>query len=259
MKTLLITGLLTLAPLTAAIAQTCSKQSPAHTVALVELYTSEGCSSCPPADSTLRTLGRNFAGKQVGLDQLVPIALHVDYWDYIGWKDRFSSKTFTQRQHWLSARAGSHTVYTPEFFVAGQELRNWSGGVAAAVRRINSTPARADIGITLGKPTAGSVAVQVRAHAAQGGMLFLALYENSLSSAVQAGENRGSTLQHDYVVRQWVGPIAIDVTAAGASASWSQSLAIPAGADAHNLGVAAFVQSERGEVLQALALPVCSA
>ncbi|RJG06850.1 DUF1223 domain-containing protein [Noviherbaspirillum cavernae] len=234
-----------------AVAQACSKQSPAHTVALLELYTSEGCSSCPPADQFVSKL------RDAGLtaEQVVPLSLHVDYWDYIGWKDIYAKRTFTERQRWLSERASSRTIYTPEIFVAGKELRNWRSGVPAAVRRANERPAQADIRIALGALSDAGLPVDVNAQSAQGGQLFVALYENGLTSVIRAGENRGVTLQHDYVVRDWIGPIALN--GAPGKAQLQRALALPAGA-AKNLGVAAFVQSDTGEVLQALALPVCA-
>lgn len=261
MKTVLMTLLLSAAPLSVAIAQTCSKHSPPHTVALLELYTSEGCSSCPPADRTLSQLRSAAAGgaQGLGIDQVVPLSLHVDYWNDIGWKDVFSSKTYTDRQHWLSNLANSRTVYTPEMFVAGQELRNWTGGIATAVRRINQQPARADIGITLGKIAGGSLPVQINAQTNQGGKLYVALYENGLSSAVRAGENSGAVLHHDYVVRQWLGPIPLSGKVGSEQAVVAQALVVPAGAVTRQLGVAAFVQTDKGEVLQSLALPLCSA
>lgn len=258
MKTVLMIFLSYAAPWVAAQAQSCSRQSPAHTVALLELYTSEGCSSCPPADRALSQL-RAQTNSATGLDQVVPLALHVDYWDHIGWKDLFSNKTFTERQRWLSNLANSRTVYTPEMFIAGQELRNLSGGIAAAVQQINRQPARADIGISLGRLSAGTLPVEVSTRTAQAGNLFVALYENELVSKVRSGENGGATLRHDYVVRQWVGPIALEAKADARKVSLNRALAVPGSAVAHNLGVAAFVQSERGEVLQALALPLCSA
>ena len=260
MKTVLMTLLLCAAPLTPAVAQTCSKHSPAHTVALLELYTSEGCSSCPPADRALRQLriAAGGSGAALGIDQLVPLSLHVDYWDYIGWKDLFSSKAYTERQRWLSNLANSRTVYTPEMFVAGQELRNWSGGIPAAVRRINQQQAKADIGISLGKPGAGTLPVEVSARAGQAGALYVALYENGLSSDVKAGENTGVVLRHDYVVRRWLGPIALGGKPGAQQVTLARSLSLPVGAVAKNLGVAAFVQTDKGEVLQALALPLCS-
>lgn len=232
-------------------AQTCSKQSPVHTVALLELYTSEGCNSCPPADrfvSGLRATG-------LGAEQVVPLSLHVDYWDYIGWKDVFAKRAFTERQRWLSDLASSRTVYTPEIFIAGRELRNWRGGVASTVKRINERPAQAQIGITLGQPAGGSLPVEISARTPGDGKLFVALYENGLTSDVKTGENRGTVLRHDYVVRDWIGPIALSVDGRTAL---PRALTVPPGAVARNLGVAAFVQNERGEVLQVLALPLCS-
>lgn len=261
MKTVLMSLLLSATPLSAAIAQTCSKHSPPHTVALLELYTSEGCSSCPPADRTLSQLRNTAAGgaQGLGIDQVVPLSLHVDYWNDIGWNDVFSSKTYTDRQHWLSNLANSRTIYTPEMFVAGQELRNWSGGIASAVRRVNQQPARADIGITLGKLDGVNLPVQIRAQASQGGRLFVALYENGLTSDVKAGENNGAVLHHDYVVRQWLSPITLSGKPGTEQAAVTRALTVPAGAVTRQLGVAAFVQTDKGEVLQALALPLCSA
>jgi hypothetical protein len=232
-------------------AQACSKQSPAHTVALLELYTSEGCNSCPPADRFVSGLGA--AG--LDTDRVVPLALHVDYWDYIGWKDPFANRLFTERQYWLSAQAKSRTVYTPEIFIAGQELRNWRGATAAAVRRINERPAEAQIAVSAGAPSGGRLPVEVKAKAARDAALYVVLYENDVSSDVKAGENRGVQLRHDHVVRDWIGPVALD--GQDGKATLPRPLAVPAGALARNLGVAAFVQTPRGEVLQALALPLC--
>ena len=193
------------------------------------------------------------------MDQVVPLSLHVDYWDYIGWKDGFANPAFTLRQRWLSELANSRTIYTPEMFVAGQELRNWRGGTAAAIQRINARPAQAEIGMVLGNAADGNLPVQVSAASMQNGKLFIALYENDLATAVKAGENRGVTLKHDYVVRAWLGPFALSVQAKNGKAVLAQKLPLPPGAVMKNLGVAAFVQTDKGEVLQALALPLCSA
>jgi len=241
---------LLLAPWSGALAQACSKHSPPHTVALLELYTSEGCSSCPPADRFLGAL--HDAGLDAG--QVVPLALHVDYWDYIGWKDRFSRSDFGERQRWLADQASTRTIYTPEFFVAGHELRDWRGDIAATVKRINRRPAQASIDISLGKRRDGKLPVEVRARAPQGGQLFVALYQNGLSSDIGAGENRGVRLRHDYVVREWIGP---NVLKDDGDTMLSRALVLPADAAPKDLGVAAFVQTAHGEVLQALALPLC--
>lgn len=245
---------LLLAPWSGAFAQACSKhkQSPAYTVALLELYTSEGCSSCPPADRFVSGLrnGRLAA-------QAVPLSLHVDYWDYIGWQDRFARPAFSVRQRWLANLASSRTIYTPEIFVAGRELRGWHDGLAATVAQINRRPARADISITQGKRMGDGLPLEVRARAPQGGKLFVALYENGISSEIRAGENHGAVLRHDFVVRDWIGPLA--VAGDGGNVVLPRALTVPSGASSGNLGIAAFVQNEQGEVLQALALPVCGA
>src|SRR5579863_4246289 len=95
--------------------------SPATRVSLMELYTSEGCDSCPPAEGWLASLrddGRLWK-------QLVPVAFHVDYWDELGWKDPFDSHGYTLRQQRISSHAGNLTIYTPEFVLDGGEWRNW--------------------------------------------------------------------------------------------------------------------------------------
>ena len=264
MKTTLLARLAILSSLihlSPVLAQACTRHSPPHTVALLELYTSEGCSSCPPADRVLGNLRAGAGAGTVapGADRLVPLALHVDYWDYIGWKDMFSSRVYTDRQRWLSKQAGSRTIYTPEMFIEGREMRNWADGIPAAVRRINSRPARADIGIALGKLGSEGLPVEVTATAAQNGRLFVALYENGLVSQINAGENKGVTLHHDYVVRQWIGPIALTGRSNVLRSDLTRTLVPPAGALASNLGVAAFVETDQGDILQALSLPVCGA
>jgi hypothetical protein len=256
-----------LTPATLSFAQTCSKQSPAHTVALVELYTSEGCSSCPPADQFISGLLPHEGGGVVPaslagltLDQVVPLSLHVDYWDYIGWKDSFARHAFTERQKVLSQYAGSHTIYTPEIFVAGKELRDWSHALPTAVKRVNARPAQAQIRIRMGKLSGGSVPVEVKATAAQGSKLYVALFQNGLVTEVKAGENLGATLRHDYVVRDWVGPVTLlgDVKGeASGKATLSKTFLVSSSTGMQHIGLAAFVQSDKGEVLQALALPLC--
>lgn len=240
-------------------AATCSRQSPAHTVALVELYTSEGCSSCPPADRWLRDLPQRF-----GTDQLVALALHVDYWDYIGWQDPFARAKFTERQRQLSSLAGGSTIYTPEVFVGMRELRSWrnQSALEQRIKRINEQAAAAQISLQM-RSTGGS-AVEVQASFALAPTTplgdahegIVALYENNLVSEVRAGENHGVSLQHDRVVRFWSTPVVVD--AQSGRATWKQSINLPADWKRENLGVAALVQDARlGQVLQAVAMPAC--
>src|SRR6266852_1419237 len=115
----------------------CSTYTGPHTTALVELYTSEGCDSCPAADHWLSSLfGQGFRP-----DQVVPLALHVSYWDYSGWKDTFAKGEFSVRQRKLAQMKRPVIVYTPQVLLQGQDFRRWSGGeFSEQVRRSNSRP-----------------------------------------------------------------------------------------------------------------------
>ena len=127
-------------------ADRCSASSAPQRVPLVELYTSEGCSSCPPADRWLRSLMHDAkAGR------LLPLAFHVDYWDYIGWKDPFARREFNERQSQLARTNKNRTVYTPGVFVQGRETPRWSDARSfdAAVKSLNATPARAQIELAI--------------------------------------------------------------------------------------------------------------
>lgn len=236
----------TMALAAAVVAGVCSVQSPPHKVALVELYTSEGCESCPPADK--------YLGELRASEKLIPLSLHVDYWNYLGWKDPFSRALFTERQRWLSDLARTHTIYTPELFVGGRELRGWPGGMSAAVERINAQPAQAAIAITVGAADSSGLPVEVRASAARAAKLHVALTEDGISSQVVAGENKGRLLHHDHVVRDWLVPTAVS---GGGTVRVAQSLPIPRGANPDKLALVAFVQSAEGEILQATSLSVC--
>jgi hypothetical protein len=247
----------------------CASQSPAHRVALVELYSSEGCDSCPPAD---RWLGQwKSAGAAHGI---VPLALHVDYWNSLGWTDRFSQHRFTERQQTLSRLAGAHTIYTPEVFVAGRELRDWSQRESFE-RRIDelvAEPAQANVALALNPHAPGAFDVDARfsstAAAAEGSLsAYLAVYENALSSQVGAGENRGATLHHERVVRAWFGPVPLVAGHArirhdiDIHDTAGDPKAVPntnAAAAADRFGVVAFVENDTsGDVLQAADLPAC--
>ncbi len=244
--------------LAGAVHAACSTSSGAHTTALVELYTSEGCDSCPPADRWLASLfGRGFRP-----DQVVPLALHVDYWDYIGWKDPYAKQAFAARQRKLAQMWRPVMVYTPQVLLQGQDFRRWgSAEFTEAVTRINSKPARARIALSIRAVTREAIQAELAAQlldpAEQKSVaVYLAAYENKLASDVGAGENRGKRLEHDFVVREWIGPIGF-----GETPKLEEKRALPLlpSADPKHSGVAAFVQNRStGEVLQALMLPACS-
>jgi hypothetical protein len=249
----------------------CSVRSPAHRVALVELYSSEGCSSCPPADHWLSQW------KNGGTAQgIVPLALHVDYWNSLGWTDRFSEHRFTERQQTLTGLAGGHTVYTPEIFVAGRELRDWSrpDSFQSRVGKLVAERAQANVALQLTPQANGAFDVDAQfasntgqdARALNG---YLALYENSLTSHVGGGENGGVTLHHERVVRQWLGPVplvggnarirrVLRVEEAAADADPSAKADAKAYAPVGRFGVVAFVENDAtGDVLQVAELAAC--
>ena len=124
----------------------CDAHSGPKTAALVELYTSEGCSSCPPADRQLSRLRQALDPAA----EAMPLALHVGYWDYIGWKDPYAQDSFGERQSWLVRANQRKTVYTPQFFVGGTELRSWQGALRDKVRQLNALPAAAAIRVQAG-------------------------------------------------------------------------------------------------------------
>jgi hypothetical protein len=169
-------------------------QSGATQTGLLELYTSEGCSSCPPAEAWLSRLKQN---PNLWKD-FVPVAFHVDYWDYLGWKDPFASQAHTQRQHDYAALWRSRSVYTPGFVLDGREWREWSNRdefLRPSTKAVGVLTARTEDGGQWKlhfKPAAGSASPSCDFHAALLGF--------DLTSDVKAGENRGRKLEHDFVV-----------------------------------------------------------
>lgn len=234
----------------------CTIHSPPHKVALLELFTSEGCDSCPPADQFFSQFGKT---QPIREQRVLMLSLHVDYWNGLGWSDPFSSAIFSQRQRALAAAAGSNTIYTPEVFVAGKELRGgpngWRSSLPERIAALNRQPAQAKIEIQLlpGKDVAVTVNAQSDIQK-PGSKLYLALIENNLRSQVNAGENRGRLLQHDYVARNWFStPL---LAGPQAHAQIKQIFSLPQTAKRSNYALAAFVQDADGQVLQALSLPL---
>ena len=168
--------------------------------AVVELYTSEGCSSCPPADRWLSQLVK------IPRDELDVLALsfHVDYWDYLGWKDRFASPRYTSRQRQLGANNLQRTIYTPEFFVNGKEARG-ANTILGKIREANGTQAPLALKLKVSKSDDNALLLELDSPAERNtsGQLHhrYLVYENNLSTDVERGENSGETLKHQQVVR----------------------------------------------------------
>lgn len=167
---------------------------------LVELFTSQGCYSCPPADRLLSRLGRESGGK------VVPLAFHVDFWNSGGWRDPFSSSAWSGRQKAYSTALHLKSGYTPQAVVHGlaEMVGSDEERLLAAIASAAARPA-AELSLTL-EPAASDVTarVQIRIPPPLAGRrwdLMLALYETGLVTAVASGENKGRELHNDYVVR----------------------------------------------------------
>ena len=170
------------------VALSAGAANPQRAPVLVELFTSEGCSSCPPADRLLQKLD----------PRSIVLSEHVDYWDQLGWKDRFSSHAFTQRQEKYAGEFGLDSPYTPQMVVDG--AAQFTGGdsqrAAVEIARAAGHP-KAEISLTRN----GSGA-RVEIHGSPGAAeIWLAVADDAVSSQVSAGENKGRDLRHVAVVR----------------------------------------------------------
>ncbi len=233
----------------AAVPMSCQVQSGKFITPVVELYTSEGCSSCPPADVWLsqqahRTdINANF------------LAFHVDYWDDIGWPDRFANQAYTQRQYARVQRKGSSQVYTPQVMIGEQTGVSWSwpDRSQSFIKQANSELAIASIELKAnrsGEKWKANVGLSSLS-ALPNAQWYLAVYQDGLSSQVRAGENKGKLLKHDRVVRQWLGPYRFD----GKSTTKDFDIALSKAGVTDQTGLLAVLEnSTNGRVLQSLRL-----
>jgi hypothetical protein len=238
---------------TALVAAECSTKSGATRVPLLELYTSEGCSSCPPADKWLSSM-------KLSADKVVPLAFHVDYWDYIGWKDRFSKPEYSVRQNKNVTFSGSSFVYTPQFSFNGQDFRGWNDSrLNQVVENSLKQPSRANLTLDTTNQANGDILLKATAQLLQledskHSEIYIAIYENKLVNNVKAGENNGRELKHDYVVRDLLGAYQLNN-----KSEFSKSITLKPEWKGRNAGAVIFVQnSQNGEILQSLQLPFCS-
>ena len=189
LRTLAAAGLALAAVATSAEPQRFATE--AQRVRLVELYTSEGCSSCPPADEWM---SRRVDDQRLWRE-IVPVAFHVDYWDYIGWPDRFASPIYSKRQREHARLGRVRSVYTPGFVVGGKEWRGFFR--RAALPRGKGEP----VGSLAIELEGSRASARFATPAALGALeLHVALLGFGLTTEVGAGENTGRTLEHDFVV-----------------------------------------------------------
>lgn len=227
-----ITSLAASTAATAADAAACQARPVAN---VVELYTSEGCSSCPPADRWASTLK--------GREGVLTLAFHVDYWDRLGWPDRFASKEATRRQYQLAQAAGRSGVYTPQVVVNGDDWRRWPAlpGTARLAAPQLQLERRGD-----------QVVAKLAAGAPRALAGYWAVLEDNHVTRVRAGENAGETLRHDHVVRLYQ-----PVPAFSGERAQQWELAVSGGASEFPRRVAFVISDAQSfKPLQALVLPL---
>ena len=183
-------------------AELCAAQSGPKQATVIELYTSEGCSSCPPADQWLSTLKASQAGNGIVIQ-----AFHVGYWDYIGWVDRFASPAHTARQRKIASLNRLTSIYTPQAVRDGRDWPDWHRA-ATSTLGAGKEPAAVNIVLKEVAPDQFEAVVTPAAGAEQNVALgtwsaYWSVTEHGHSSKVKAGENAGELLRHDYVVRQY--------------------------------------------------------
>lgn len=203
--------------------------------AIVELFASEGCSSCPPADELL---GQIATDARASGKNIYTLSFEVDYWDYLGWKDPFSSPQFTERQKRYASVLASSRVYTPQMVVNGKDA--FVGSDAWKARRaiakyLNLQPENA-LRLTVDRSGSDLKVDYASAHADPDAVINFALVERGLVSHVTAGENNGSTLAHDNIVREF--------KTADLDGQGTVRLTKPPGNDLSRFSIIAYAQSK---------------
>jgi hypothetical protein len=237
-------------------AGSCKAQSGPNVLPLVELYTAEGCNDCPPADRWLSALSQRTEPTQAAM-----LAFHVDYWDAIGWPDRFAEAAYGQRQDLRITLAKKKVTYTPQVMIGKDVMVKWSNPsrLQSSLEQARSRTAPVELSMQLERE-GSALRIDVSAHraaasagATEPALVWLALYQDGLTSKISAGENKGLTLNHDRVVRALAGPWRMDAKPLADEVRFQ----LPAQAEIGKMGVVLFAESGRtGEGLQALALPL---
>ena len=210
--------------------------------ALVELFTSEGCSSCPPADALLAQIQREQPNAVV-------LSEHVDYWNHIGWTDTYSSAAATERQQAYSEQFKLSTVYTPQMVIDGtyQLVGNDKSAAYADIARASAAP-KLKISLTQPRQDVGN---HISFHLTTAAVttpatLYAVLAQNHGSQRVDRGENGGRTLMHISIARTLK---RIDTLSAGKPFDGDVTLALPSGQTANDVHVVAFLQQDSGAII----------
>jgi len=219
-----------------------NKQAASAPVVLVELFTSEGCSTCPPADKLLSEIDRDQTVKGV---EVIALSEHVDYWNRLGWKDPFSSAQFSQRQNDYSRALGLEDVYTPQMVVDGQTAFVGSKRSIAlnTIAKAGHSP-KADVRINVASSVKDSIKVEIQVEnlpevsKKDKAEVMIAVTENGLLSDVSRGENKGKTLGHSAVTRKLTKLTTIE----GKSFSGDSTIHLDSSWKRENLRIAVFIQ-----------------
>ncbi|MEM6728610.1 MAG: DUF1223 domain-containing protein [Pseudomonadota bacterium] len=212
--------------------------APAQNVTVIELYTSQGCSSCPPADELLHELAKR--------DSVIALALHVDYWDYIGWKDEFADPRFTERQKGYARAAGARSIYTPQMVIGGVDhvVGTRPGEVAAHLaRHFQKAPL-----VEIDAERSGDrfeLTAQGQGAISGGVDIFIATYRPASRVEIKRGENAGRTLTYANVVTSWT-----QARPWNGRGTYELAAAVPAGEPA----VVLFQRAGHGEIIGAVEL-----
>jgi len=212
---------------------------------VLELFTSQGCSSCPPADALLRKLRReDFEDATV-----IPLAYHVDYWNHLGWSDPFSSQQWSQRQRDYGRAFKTSEIYTPQLVVNGttQLVGSAEFAIRAEIARQRKGDDRGAVSIRKASRSGGEINVDLQARldpkSVAHAVVYVVLFENDVTTAVTRGENASKRLTNDAIVR-WQANV-LKLESNGAESKASVSIPLAAGWRADHLGVTAFIQDVR--------------
>ncbi len=240
--------------------QTFSSSKTAGIPLVVELFTSEGCSSCPSADAVLAGLEKTYSRQGI---TIIPLSEHVDYWNHLGWSDPFSAAKFSQRQSNYATKMNLESVYTPQMIVDGQQefVGSDTDRVRSAIAEQKTTE-KAAIVLTLSQLKDTSVSLKISSSpissrdGSEPSILIIAVTEDNLKSSVTRGENAGHTLPHTAVVREWR---QVDGITANEAYSGDTKINLPSAWKRSDLHFIAFMQGKNtGRVFGAatIKLPV---
>jgi hypothetical protein len=250
LRTIMLTALLSITPISLSPSLAANQPNPPDpppVPILIELFTSEGCSTCPPADEFIQRMDAN---QPVNGAQLIVLSEHVDYWDHDGWKDRYSSAQFTERQAGYVHALGLPTPYTPQMIVDGNIVLK--GGTSDIEQTFTKQLKIAKIPIRIASakieaPSQLKVKVEADAVEKHGGIVWVAVALDHAASQVSAGENSGKHLEHVAVVEELRKVGKLDK---GKPFSQDVIVKLKPDTDPKNLRIIAFVQEpNEGKIL----------